>query len=382
MKKILQILSYVLVAAVASVVTLALFAGNGGVSKLEQLEALIHARYIDETDSAALQDGAAAGMVAALGDRWSYYIPASEYQSYMEQQKNAYVGIGITIQVREDGSGFDITKVEKQGPAQEAGLQVGDTITAVDGESVAQLGADAAKEKVRGKEGTRVDITVLRDGKSLTVSVERRTIESVVAEGKLLPGSIGLVNIYNFNSKCADETIAAMEALLDQGAESLIFDVRFNGGGYKSELVRILDYLLPEGPLFISVDYAGKESVDESDAACLELPMAVLVNGGSYSAAEFFAAALREYDAAVVIGEQTSGKGYFQTVYPLLDGSGVGLSIGKYVTPKGVSLEGVGITPDQVVEMDLDTAAKLYAGQLPVEEDTQLQAAIAALTQE
>ncbi len=381
--KLLRALSYVLVAAAASALTLALYSGSGGgPSKLEQLEELIQARFIGEADAVDMEDAAADAMIRSLGDRWSYYIPAAEYQSHMEHQANAYVGIGITIQLREDGTGFDITKVEENGPAQEAGLRAGDIITAVDGEKVAALGADGAKERVRGKEGTYVDITVLRQGTELTLSVERRTIQTKVATGELLDGGIGLVTIVNFNSKCADETISAIESLLDQGAEKLIFDVRFNGGGYKAEMVKALDYLLPEGPLFRSVDYAGRERVDKSGESCLDIPMAVLVNGSSYSAAEFFAAALREYDAAVVVGEKTSGKGHFQNTFTLLDGSAVGLSVGKYFTPQGVSLEGVGITPDVLVEVDAETAAMIYAGTLPRGEDPQLQAAVAALSEE
>ena len=144
----------------------------------------------------------------------------------------------------------------------------------------------------------------------------------------------------------------------------------------------ILDDLLPAGPLFRSEYYTGATSVDKSDADCIEIPMAVLINGNSYSAAEFFAAALEEYGWAVTVGEPTTGKGYFQSMFTLEDGSAVGLSIGKYFTPKGVSLEGVGITPDVVVEVDEETAFGIYAGTLAPEEDPQIQAAIAALTKE
>jgi carboxyl-terminal processing protease len=170
-----------------------------------------------------------------------------------------------------------------------------------------------------------------------------------------------------------------VESLREQGAKKIIFDVRNNPGGYVHELVPTLDYLLPEGPLFRTEDYAGKENVQNSDAAFLDMPMAVLVNGESYSAAEFFAAALKEYEAAVVVGEQTCGKGYFQTTYELPDGSAVGLSIGKYFTPKGVSLAGVGITPDVMVPVDEETFNAIYAGTLDAAEDPQIQAAIAAL---
>ena len=164
-----------------------------------------------------------------------------------------------------------------------------------------------------------------------------------------------------------------------KGATGLIFDVRNNPGGYKHELVDILDYLLPEGPLFRSVDYSGKENVDMSDASFLDMPMAVLVNYSSYSAAEFFAAALQEYEAAVIVGEQTYGKGRFQTVFNLSDGSAINISIGQYTTPNGVSLVGQGITPDYVVEFTDQQKADLYYNRLDKADDDQLQKAIEVL---
>jgi len=187
------------------------------------------------------------------------------------------------------------------------------------------------------------------------------------------------VTIENFDERCAEESIDAIERLRKNGAEKLIFDVRHNPGGYAAELVELLDYLLPEGELFRTVRYDGKEHVDRSDANCLEVPMAVLVNASSYSAAEFFAAALREYDAAVVVGEQTVGKGYFQITHKLSDGSAVALSVGKYYTPKGVSLAEEGITPDVVVPVEEDIAAEIYYGTLAPEADPQIRAAVNAL---
>ena len=190
---------------------------------------------------------------------------------------------------------------------------------------------------------------------------------------------IGLITIVNFDARCYDETRAAIDSLLAEGAQALIFDVRNNPGGYKHELVAVLDDLLPEGPLFRAEDYLGNTDVDMSGGDFLDIPMAVLVNGSSYSAAEFFAAAMREYDAAIVVGEQTYGKGYFQTTIRLKDGSAVGLSVGKYTTPKGVSLAGVGITPDIVVAVDEETAFNIYAGIQDPETDPQIQAAVDAL---
>lgn len=374
-----RILSYILVAALASGATFALV-GIRSTSKLEQLQMLIEKRFVGEADSTYLQDAAAAAMVNATGDKWSYYIPASQYDAHMEQMQNAYVGIGVTISTETAEEGFLVQQVEPGGGAAEAGIQPGDLLVEIEGQNVAQIGLDGASALIRGDENTQVKIAVLREGEKLEFSVTRRTIQVVVAQGQMVTDRIGLVSITNFDERCAEETLAAIEQLLEQGAQALIFDVRFNPGGYKTELVKVLDHLLPEGPVFRSETYDGQESVSTSDAECLELPMAVLINESSYSAAEFFAAALDEYDRAVLVGEPTTGKSYFQNTFRLIDGSAVGLSVGKYYTPNGVSLadEG-GLKPEVQVDLDDETKSKIYAGTLKPEEDPQIQAAIAAL---
>ncbi len=371
-----RILSYVLVAVLSVMLTVAVMLGvymfNQQSNKLMVLENLIQECFIGEVDQVAMEDAAAHAMVNALGDRWSYYIPADEYAAYMEQMKNSYVGVGITITAEENGA-IKVLQVTGGGPAEEAGIQAEDVIVKVDGQSILEMALDDSKKLIQGKENTTVQITVLRNGVEHTMQVTRRAIRMPVVEFQLLEENIGLVTIFNFNSNCATETIAAIEELVAQGAQKLIFDVRNNPGGYANELVKVLDYLLPEGKLFTTVDYTGAEHTDMSDAACLELPMAVLVNGNSYSAAEFFAAAMAEYDAAVVVGERTSGKGYFQSTFQLPDGSAVGLSIGKYYTPKGHSLTGVGVTPDIPVLLESDQTG------LEPRQDPQVLAAIEAL---
>lgn len=375
-----QLLSYVLVAAIASGLTFGAVKLTSN-TKLTQLQKLLEQRFIGEVDSQKLEDAAANAMVNALGDRWSYYISAEDYAAYEQQKNNAYVGIGITIQIPEDGRGFLVIKVEEGGSAKEQGIRPGDLITHVAGQSVSQVGAEVSQQAIRGEVGTTVEVTVDREGESLNFTLTRKIIHTPVATGRMLEGNVGLVTIRNFNSKCADESIKAVKKLCNEGAQAIIFDVRNNPGGYQAELVALLDYLLPEGKLFRSVDYTGKEETDWSDEACLDIPMAVLVNGESYSAAEFFAAALDEYDWATVVGQQTCGKGYFQVTYQFSDGSAVGLSIGKYFTPiKGISLAEVGgLTPDVVVEVDDKTAALIYSGLLEPEEDPQIQAALEAL---
>jgi len=379
LKRFLQIISYLLVAAAASCATLfALGRGSALYPKLTELGVLIDRYFVDEVDYDAVEDAAAEAMVDALGDQWSYYMTAQAYQDYKERMNNAYVGIGVTITQREDGY-ITIMKVEPGGPAEEAGVAPGDVLTAVAGQDISSMDMEQIRGMVKGKEGTTVKLCLRRDEKSFETEVERRTIQSIVAQSRMLDGNIGLVTIVNFDSRCAEETLAAVEQMLEQGAQSLIFDVRFNPGGYKKELVKILDYLLPEGPLFRSVDYRGKESVDMSDADCLEIPMAVLINGDSYSAAEFFAAALSEYGVAKLVGQPTTGKGHFQSTFDLSDGSAAVISVGKYRTPNGVSLTDVGLTPDILAEVDEQTYLNIYYGSLEPEEDPQIQAAVAAL---
>ena len=377
-EKVLKFGSYVLVAALAAVVTLATV-GVRDISKLDRLEGLIQECYIGEADEQELEDAAAVAMVKATGDRWSYYIPADEYSDHVEREENAYVGVGITIQPQEDESGFLILMVTEGGPAQEAGIEANDLLIGVEEQDIRDMSMDEVRELIRGKEGTKVALTVMRKGEHMTLSVERRRIEETVARGEMLDDGIGLVQIFNFDERCADESIEVIERLRSEGAKKLIFDVRNNPGGFADELVELLDYLLPEGDLFRTVSYDGKEQVDTSDADFLDMPMAVLVNGDSYSAAEFFAAALQEYEAAIVVGEPTVGKGYYQNTIQLGDGSAVALSTGKYFTPKGNSLADVGVAPDVRAEVDEETAANIYYGLCTTAEDPQIQAAVNAL---
>ncbi len=350
-------------------------------AKAAEVQEIIETYFIDDYDEDTLADGAASGMVDATGDEWSYYLSADEVAAYEESMANAYVGVGITITEDAEAGGMRVEEVVSGGPAEEAGIRMGDLLLAVEGEDVLPLGIDGTRNLVRGEEGTHVNMHFSRNGTEYDVSVERRSIETPVVTGELLDENIGYIKIDNFDERSAAETIAFVKDLIGQGAEALLFDVRFNPGGYADELVKVLDYLLPEGDLFRSVDYAGREEVDTSDTSCVELPMAVLVNEDSYSAAEFFAAALQEYEWATIVGSQTYGKGNFQTAFYLSDGSMVNLSIGKYYTPGGKSLSERGVTPDVVVDLDDEQYALLYYNALEQADDPQFQAAIDTLTQ-
>ena len=382
-KALILTLTHVGVAAIAVAIALLFFgrSNDPGMQKLEQLADYIDRYHVDNPDMQDVYDYAAAGMVAGTGDRWSYYVSAGEMAAYNDSKHNSYVGIGVTVQTREDESGIDILAVTPGGPAHGAGVLPGDVIIGVDGKDLPQISVTELSDQIRGEENTDVKIKVLRREETLKFTITRKRIEVKVAQGKLLDGNVGYIKIANFNEKCSDETIAAIEDLIRQGAEYLVFDVRGNPGGYKDEMVKILDYLLPSGILFKSVDYTGLEEADTSDDNCLEMPMAVLIDGESYSAAEFFAAALEEYNWAITGGAPTVGKGHMQVTLDLDDGSAVALSIAKYYTPKGVSLEDQGgLVPQISVEVDAQTAALIASDLVSPEEDPQLQAVIGVLT--
>lgn len=209
--------------------------------------------------------------------------------------------------------------------------------------------------------------------------MERRTIQESSAHWLLTGDGVGLITIDNFYAGAADSVAEGVEDLQAQGAKALILDVRHNPGGYVTELVDILDLLLPEGDVFVSRQADGEETIYTSDESFVDLPLAVLVNGESYSAAEFLAAQLRETAGALVVGTQTTGKGYSQMLYELADGSAVGLSTARYYTGGGVSLIGVGLEPEPSVAMTDQANEKLLRGELPLEEDLQYQAAVRAL---
>lgn len=352
--------------------------GPEGLSMAEAM-VLINARFVGDHDIGKAADAAMDGLITGLGDRWSYYVDAKGYENLKNSKDNAYVGIGVTVSYPEGEEGLYVEAVAENGPAAAAGLRPGDTILAVGEVRLAGEDRNRGTELIQGEAGTQVELLLRGSGgEERTVSVTRGRVEEHPVSYALLADGTGLITIQNFNSRCADEAIAAVDDLREQGAERLVFDVRNNGGGFLDELTRLLDYLLPEGPIFRSQTKAGRETVVSSDAGCVEMPMAVLVNENTYSAAELFAAELQEWDWGEVVGVQTFGKGFSQQTFPLLNGGAVNLSTAKYFTGQGNCLIGVGLTPDRVVELDEEQAAKLRARILDPAEDPQLQAAIAA----
>ena len=344
--------------------------GRSGVAMVQTYLLAKFAFVEADADLDRATDKALGAFVDGLGDTWSYYLSAEDYQATTERRANSYVGVGVTVDGVSREEGLLVLSVTRDGPADKAGIVPGDVITAVDGESIAGDARQTGSEKIVGETGTRVTLTLLgEDGSTRDVTCTRATLHNPSAQGTMLEGNMGYVRLSNFYSGSADSFRQEVDSLVAQGAESLIIDVRSDPGGYVAELQKILDYLLPEEPVFTHKPRWWFQSVYQSDADCIDLPMVVLVNKSTYSAAELLAAQLRESVGAPIVGELTTGKGYSQVTFPLANGGGAGLSTATYCTGSGHSLIGEGITPD--VELSLPEGVALGG-----EGDVQLQAAI------
>lgn len=368
--------------ALAGTVTLVLclwLAVGPRVLSLTEAWRLVNTRFVGEYDPDKVVDYALSGMVQGVEDRWSYYLNAEDYEAQNQRRDNVYEGIGVTVGYSDD-RGLLIQKVQPGTPAQEAGLEPGEVIVEVDGFSLAGEGKAEGVERILGEPGTPLTLVVLAaDGSRREVTLSRAKVETSSVSGQVLPDGTGYVKVSDFYSHSGQQMKDMVDSLVEQGAVRLVFDMRNNGGGFVHELTEILDYLLPEGAIFRSEDKGGKEKVTYSDEGCIDLPMATLVNGDTYSAAEFFAAQLQETVGAPIIGEPTSGKGYSQQALPLPNGGALNLSTGRYRTGNGVSLIGTGVSLDVEVKLDEEAGTALLAGTLEPEADAQLQAAVEKL---
>ena len=318
--------------------------------------------YIGEVDEETISSAAFSAMVNSLGDVWSSYMSPTEYQTYQLYSSNQFIGLGVSIAKDSDTGGFEITGLTEGSPAENAGLQRGDIILSVDGEDVTGMTISDARSLITSHIDESVTLLIDRNGSQTEYTVDCRLIYDNPVSYEMINGNVGYIKISNFESGAADGAIAAIESLLGSGAQYFVFDVRTNPGGLLSELTTLLDYLLPGVDIFVSVDKSGEETVITSNNVCLDMDMCVLVYADSYSAAEFFAAALQEYGWATIVGEHTTGKGRSQQTFELSDGSALHLSTAKYLTPNRVDLsEQGGVAPDIEVALTGNTDSQLDA---------------------
>lgn len=352
-------------------------------AKLAEAVQVLRDFYVGELDEERLADAAAAAMVDSLNDQWSYYLSAGDLQSYMDSQNNQYGGLGIVISSDESGAAV-VQKVHPSSPAGEAGVPVGSHFLTAGGRDLRGMDMDSVTEWLRSliAEGL-VEMTLLTpEGTEFSCSLVPGEVMTDPVSYEKLDSGYGYIRIENFEARCAAMAIAAVEALMQEDVPGIVFDVREDPGGQLSELLMLLDYLLPEGVLFRAVSADGAEELYTSKSGWVSVPVAVLVNEDSYSAAEFFAAALMDYDRGIVVGSQTTGKGAAQVTILLEDHSAIHISNIYYYTPSGRNLAETGLTPDITVDMDDEKRISLFYGLLDHAEDEQLQAAVEALQAE
>ena len=373
-------------------------------AKMRYIQDIIDRYFLFEEDPEAVEDGIYTGLMYGLGDPYSVYYNEENYASLLEDTSGEYCGIGAMVQQDLTTGIMTVVKVFEGSPALEAGMLPGDVIYEVDGENVTGRELDlVVNENIRGEEGTQVTVTVLRGetAEEVELTMERRQVEVTTVESQMLDEKTGYIYVMQFEMVTGGQFKEAVDRLEDQGMEQLIVDLRGNPGGVLDAAVEMLAYILPEdrmdGMLIYTADKDGKgdryfcrdgKIVMESDSGYvtagypmedghqLDLPLAVLVNGSSASAAEVFTGAVMDYDAGIVVGTQTFGKGIVQSLVPLGDGTAVKLTTAHYYTPSGFDLHGEGLTPDVIV--DLDEELKTQAV-VDLDEDNQVQAAIEAL---
>ncbi len=333
-----------------------------------EIKDVIDERYIDPVNRASMADSAAAAMVAGLGDPWSYYMTADEYRSYQLSSANDYADIGMSI-VKDDASGgFQIISVYPDSPAAKAGVMTGMIITAVDGQSLDGYTTDAVRTLIRTKLNTKFVLDFSNSGR---IEVDCTAVNAGSVTFRLEKTGAAYVQIHNFEAGSGQAAVDAIEYLLNQGAVSLVIDLRNNPGGLASETAILLDYLLPAGRLFSVVDKQGTVSVTDSDSMNLQMPTCVLINTGTYREAELCAAVLKEWGWATLMGEPTSGNTRTQETIPLSDGSAIRLSTMSYLTPSGVDLCAVGgVVPDFIVYNSDESATGTTEGTTGGEDGT------------
>ena len=348
------------------------------VQKLRFLEALIDQEYLGEKDEDSLAEVLYKGLIYGLGDVYSCYYTKEEYEQENSSTEGSYVGIGVTIQKNPEG-GVKIAECYEDGPGDQAGLKEGDVISAVDGTDITEMEASQVVEMIKNAEDKEVELTVHRQDQEepLEISVKVQDVELTSVFGEMLYGKTGYIRILQFTAVTPDQYEETFAELENQGMERLVIDLRNNPGGLLTSVCEVLNDILPEGLIVYTEDKYGNRQEEYSEGKNpLEMPLAVLVNEGSASASEIFAGAVKDYGAGTIVGTTTYGKGVVQAVHQLEDGSAVKLTVSNYYTPKGNSINEVGIQPDVEVKLDTDLLNK---EEISPEEDNQLQEAVKIL---
>ncbi len=314
--------------------------------------------YLNEIDNDKIQNGIFKGMVDSLGDPYTVYYNPEEYKQFTSSSSGTYSGIGVAVSQNVTTGAITIVKTFKKGSGEKEGMKPGDVIYKVEGKKIEGLELSKVVSMIKGEEGTFVKVTVLRDGKEIEFNLERKKLEVDTVNYRMEDRSgkkIGYISVSEFDEVTASQFKNAISELSKEGMEGLVIDLRDNPGGLLDVTCEMLDRMIKKGLLVYTVDKNGNR-VDENatDSDSFDKPVAILVNGNSASASEVFSGAMKDYDAATLVGTRTFGKGIVQSIVPFGDGTAMKVTVSKYYTPNGVNIHGTGIEPDVVVELSKD----------------------------
>ncbi|MDF2589028.1 MAG: carboxyl-terminal protease [Anaerocolumna sp.] len=344
--------------------------------KINKLETLIDRFYMEDVDKNDLAEGIYKGLLDSLGDPYSCYYTVDEYNALMESSSGIYCGIGATVSQNVTTGIITIVKPFVSGPAYEAGLLPGDVVYKVNGEEVTGSDLSEVVSKIKGEEGTKAQVTIIREGKTepMEFSIPRKTIEVPTIEYEMMDNKIGYISVSEFDEVTAEQFRKAIDDLDSQGQVGLVIDIRDNPGGLLDTVVDMLDRMLPEGLIVYTEDKYGKREEKFSSAKEeFKKPLVVLINGNSASASEIFAGAIQDYQIGTIVGTTSFGKGIVQSIIPLFDGTAIKVTVSKYFTPNGKNIHGIGIEPDETVELKDELRQQVI---IKKEDDNQLQRAI------
>lgn len=333
------------------------------------IEEEVKEKYLNEYDENKAIEGAMAGYVAALGEPYTEYIPADEMEEYTQTIMGNYVGIGIYMTKNTEKNLIQVLAPIRESPAEKAGIKTGDFLVKIDGVEYTGDEMTQASNKIKGEEGTKVTLEILRGEETLTFEIERQKINTNPVYADVIDGNIGYLGISSFDEGVAEDFKTKFQSLKEKGITSLIIDLRDNGGGIVDEATKIVDYIVPKGKeILITVDKNKNEEITKAEEDVLiDMPIVVLVNASSASASEIMAGALKDLGEATIVGTKTYGKGIIQQFLSLSNGGGLKITIEEYYTPNRTKINGVGITPDVEVELEQSVTG------LPTDQnDTQL----------
>lgn len=343
--------------------------------KIGTLESVIDTYFMGERDAEAEADGIYKGIVGSLGDKYASYYTKEELTRSQEDNAGEFSGIGCTIGLDQDVEVCYVASVMEGYAAEKAGIKEGDYFIEVDGEDATNWTTAEVASHVKGETGTTVELTMLRDTEELHFTVERVKVEMKTVDFRMQDeaGKIGYIRISEFDSITVPQFIEAKTALEEQGMKGLILDLRSNPGGLVDSCADIASQMLPKGIIAYSETKDGKRFEWKSDGKHeIRIPVIILVNGNTASAAEILTGAMKDYDKATVLGTTTYGKGIIQNTYSLGDGTAVEFTVGQYYLPNDETIHQQGIDPD--IELDMDSEAYLKDGT-----DNQLEAALKQL---